>query len=86
MTDVPQWLIVEEDRFKEKLPALLERFRDKWVVFKDGEVVYASDDMDDAYRVGVKRFGSRGEWVFRQVIESQTWYGTNGVYYGTFTM
>lgn len=65
----PTELVREEwTRFQAALPALLEGpLKDRWVVFKDGEVVSDFDALMGAYADGVRRFGRSGGQVVAKV-------------------
>ena len=50
----------EMRRFEASLPRLLPLYADRWVVFRDGEVVSVHDTEELAYRAGLQRFGRHG--------------------------
>lgn len=86
MNPVAQQVLEESRRFQSALPRLLPLYRDKWVIFKDGEVRGSFDDDDDAYVAAVKRFGVHGGFVIAQVTEeaSRPVPVTAGIYFGVF--
>jgi hypothetical protein len=59
----------EDERFRAALPALLEdaALRGRWVLFKDGAVVAAFDDMRAAHEEGERRFGRYGGFLVAPV-------------------
>ena len=59
----------EMRRFEASLPRLLPLYADRWVVFRDGEVVSVHDTEELAYRAGLQRFGRHGGHVIAKVAE-----------------
>lgn len=59
----------EMRRFEASLPRLLPLYADRWVVFRDGEVVSVHDTEELAYLAGLQRFGRRGGHVIAKVAE-----------------
>jgi len=57
----------EYRRFEAALPKLLRRYRDRWVVFLDGEVKADYAEEYEAYLAGVKKFGNESPFVVAQV-------------------
>jgi len=56
-------------RFEASLPRLKPLYADRWVVFRDGEVVSVHDSEEDAYRAGLAKFGRRGGQVIAKVAD-----------------
>jgi len=75
-------VLEEMKRFEESLDSLMEEYRDKWVVFKDGKVVSAHDTEEDAYRSGIESMGHEGGYVVAQVSPIVTVPISAGVLYG----
>jgi hypothetical protein len=50
----------EMRRFEASLPRLMTLYADRWVVFRDGEVVSVRDTEELAYRAGLAKFGRHG--------------------------
>ena len=61
----------EMRRFEASLPRLLPLYADRWVVFRDGEVVSVHDTEELAYRAGLQRFGRHGGHVIAKVAEQR---------------
>jgi hypothetical protein len=61
----------EMRRFEASLPRLLPLYADRWVVFREGEVVSVHDTEELAYRAGLQRFGRHGGHVIAQVAEQR---------------
>jgi hypothetical protein len=61
----------EMRRFEASLPRLLPLYADRWVVFRDGEVVSVHDTEELAYRAGLQRFGRHGGQVIAKVAEQR---------------
>lgn len=61
----------EMRRFEASLPRLLPLYADRWVVFRDGEVVSVHDTEELAYLAGLQRFGRRGGHVIAKVAEQR---------------
>lgn len=61
----------EMRRFEASLPRLLPLYADRWVVFREGEVVSAHDTEELAYRAGLQRFGRHGGHVIAKVAEQR---------------
>lgn len=69
-TSVEQQVMEETRRFRADLPRWLRLYRNKWVVFKNGDVVAAFDEQDDAIGDAVARYGRRGGgFIIAQVTE-----------------
>lgn len=65
-------LILEEwDRFIVKLPELIKKHRDKWVVFKDGSDHGSYDSEDAAFDAAVARWGPDGGFVVAKASEQK---------------
>ena len=69
MQTTSEKVLEETKRFHQALPGLLKDHRDRWVVFKDGEVKSEHDSEDSAYADAVKRFGRDGGFVVARVTE-----------------
>lgn len=69
---VRQRVLAEAARFRAKLPVLLPRYSEQWVVFRDGEVVSAHDTEEEAYVAGLDRFGPEGGHVVSVVREPES--------------
>ena len=61
----------EMRRFEASLPRLLPLYADRWVVFRDGEVVSVHDTEELAYLAGLQRFGRHGGHVIAKVAEQR---------------
>jgi hypothetical protein len=68
---VRQRVLAEAARFRAKLPVLLPRYSEQWVVFRDNEVVSAHATEEEAYVAGLDRFGPDGGHVVAVVRESE---------------
>jgi hypothetical protein len=62
-----QRVLEESRRFRAALPELLPQYNGRWVVFRNGAVVDAFDDEDDAYVAAVDKFGVGGGFVIARV-------------------
>ena len=69
---IRQRVLAEAARFRAKLPALLPRYSEQWVVFRDGEVVSAHTSEEEAYVAGLDRFGLDGGHVVAVVREPES--------------
>lgn len=69
---VRQRVLAEAARFRAKLPALLPRYSDQWVVFRDDEVVSVHATEEEAYVAGLDRFGPHGGHVIAVVREPES--------------
>jgi hypothetical protein len=56
-------------RFEASLPRLKPLYADRWVVFRDGEVVSVHDSEEEAYRAGLAAFGRQGGHVVAKVAD-----------------
>jgi len=61
----------EMRRFEASLPRLMPLYADRWVVFRDGEVVSVHDTEELAYRAGLAKFGRHGGHVIAKVAEQR---------------
>ncbi|TMQ05840.1 MAG: hypothetical protein E6J90_47860 [Deltaproteobacteria bacterium] len=68
---IRQRVLAEAARFRAKLPQLLPRYADQWVVFRDDEVISAHATEEEAYVAGLKRFGPDGGHVVVVVREPE---------------
>jgi len=68
---VRQRVLAEAARFRAKLPVLLPRYSEQWVVFRDDEVVSAHATEEEAYVAGLDRFGPDGGHVVAVVREPE---------------
>ena len=68
---VRQRVLAEAARFRAKLPQLLPRYAEQWVVFRDDEVISAHATEEEAYVAGLKRFGPDGGHVVAVVREPE---------------
>jgi hypothetical protein len=59
----------EMRRFEASLPRLKPLYADRWVVFRDGEVVSVHDTEELAYRAGLAAFGRHGGHVIAKVAD-----------------
>jgi hypothetical protein len=55
--------------FEASVPRLKPLYADRWVVFRDGEVVSAHDTEEAAYRAGLASFGRHAGHVIAKVAE-----------------
>jgi hypothetical protein len=62
----------EMRRFEASLPRLKPLYADRWVVFRDGDVVSAHDTEEQAYRAGLATFGRHGGHVVAKVADPRT--------------
>ena len=69
---VRQRVLAEAARFRAKLPVLLPRYSEQWVVFRDDEVVSAHATEEEAYVAGLDRFGPDGGQVVAVVREPES--------------
>jgi len=85
-TAVEQTVREESARFRAALPLLLDRYPEKWVVFKDGEVQRVFDDEETAFVEAVRTYGIDTGFVIAQVIEDPGPIPiTAGIYFGMFS-
>ncbi|TMQ03491.1 MAG: hypothetical protein E6J91_46835 [Deltaproteobacteria bacterium] len=68
---IRQRVLAEAARFRAKLPQLLPRYADQWVVFRDDEVISAHATEEETYVAGLKRFGPDGGHVVVVVREPE---------------
>ena len=68
---VRQRVLAEAARFRAKLPQLLPRYAEQWVVFRDDEVISAHATEEEAYVAGLERFGLDGGHVIAIVREPE---------------
>ena len=61
----------EMRRFEASLPRLKPLYADRWVVFRDGDVVSVHDTEELAYRAGLEKFGRHGGHVIAKVAEQR---------------
>ena len=71
IADTAERVREEIRRFEASLPRLMPLYRDRWVVFRDGDVVSVHDDEEAAYRAGIEKFGRYGGHVVAQVAEQR---------------
>ena len=64
-------VLAEAERFRARFPELLKVHADKWIVFRDDEVVSVHDTEEEAYLAGLGRFGPDGGHVVMQVREQE---------------
>ena len=57
IADTAERVRQEMRRFEASLPRLMPLYADRWVVFRDGDVVSVHDDEEAAYRAGIAKFG-----------------------------
>jgi hypothetical protein len=69
MSDIEQTVLDEVKRFRAALPQLLTRYRDRWVVWKDGRVQSDHATLDEAYRAGLRKYGPKSGMVVKQVCD-----------------
>jgi len=62
----------EMRRFEASLPRLKPLYADRWVVFRDGDVVSVHDTEELAYRAGLEQFGRHGGHVIAKVADQRT--------------
>jgi hypothetical protein len=58
-------------RFEASLPRLKPLYADRWVVFRDGEVVSVHDTEELAYLAGLDKFGRHGGHVIAKVADQR---------------
>jgi len=71
IADTAERVRQEMRRFEASLPRLMPLYADRWVVFRDGDVVSVHDDEEAAYRAGIAKFGRHGGHVVAQVAEQR---------------
>lgn len=74
MTDqdaIRERVMNEAARFRAEIPQLLPRYRDQWIVFRDGAVVSVHPDEEAAYLAGLANFGPAGGHVVALVREPE---------------
>jgi len=71
IADTAERVRQEMHRFEASLPRLMPLYGDRWVVFRDGDVVSVHDDEEAAYRAGIEKFGRHGGHVVAQVVEQR---------------
>jgi hypothetical protein len=69
MTDISDRVLGETRRFYDTLPQIVDRYRDRWVVFRDGEVQSDHSSEEQAYEAAVGRYGVKGGFVVALVAE-----------------
>jgi hypothetical protein len=62
----------EMRRFEASLPRLKPLYAERWVVFRDGEVVSVHDSEEEAYRAGLATFGRQSGHVVAKVADQVT--------------
>ena len=82
MATVSEKVLEETKRFRAAMPKLLDTYRDKWVVFKDGVVDSAHDDEKSAYLAASQKFGPGTGYVIAHVIETRPTPVTAAVLFG----
>ena len=48
----------EKAAFREQFPSLLEKYRDKWVIFKDGQLVEVFNSQEESYKQALDLYGA----------------------------
>jgi hypothetical protein len=69
MADVADRVLEETRRFHQALPALLDAYRGRWVVFVDGRVQSDHASEEQAYAWAVAAYGEHGGFVVAPVDE-----------------
>ena len=60
----------EQQKFNKQLPKLLKtRRKGQWVVFRGGKIVSYHKSCLNAYKQGLKKFGSESYFVIDQIVE-----------------
>jgi hypothetical protein len=62
-------VLAEYERFKARLPELMETSAGKWVVFRDDQVQSVHDSHDAALMSAIESFGLSGGYVIAPVAE-----------------
>ena len=62
----------EKAAFREQLPSLLEKYRDKWVIFKDGQLVEVFDSQEEAYKRALDLYGADEPFLVDVVKEEES--------------
>jgi hypothetical protein len=75
-------VLAEAARFRAMLPVLLPRYREQWVVFRDGDVVSAHANEEEAYVSGLNQFGPSGGHVVAVVREPEVVVLSAAVWFG----
>jgi len=71
MTSTAERVRQEMRRFEANLPRLMPLYHDRWVVFRDGDVVSVHDTEELAYLAGLEKFGRHGGHVIAKVVEQR---------------
>lgn len=71
VSPVRQRVLAEAARFRAKLPQLLPRYAERWIVFRNDEVVSVHSGEEEAYVAGLKQFGPDGGHVVALVREPE---------------
>lgn len=71
LADARERVLAEWQRLRARLPSLLPIYGDRWIVFRDGEVVSAHSSEQEAYVAGLERFGHDGGHVIAVVREPE---------------
>jgi hypothetical protein len=69
MNEIADRVLAETHRFYEALPRLADQYRDRWVVFRDGQVQSDHSSEDEAYEEAVGTYGPKGGFVVALVAE-----------------
>ena len=72
----------ESERFYKALPALMEKYHHRWVVFRDGELVSDHATEEEAFKDALGRFGPSGGFVVAPVEDVHATPVTAGVLFG----
>ena len=62
----------EKAAFRKQLPDLLEKYRDKWVIFKDGQLIKVFESQDDAYVAALDLYGADEPFLVDVVQEEES--------------
>ncbi|ABW00954.1 hypothetical protein [Caldivirga maquilingensis] len=74
LVSASDWMIKEYEAFKAKLPELLVKYRDKYVVIKDGEVQGIFESIEEAYKYALEKYGINGMFIIQKVKEERAEY------------
>jgi hypothetical protein len=80
--EVAAKVLEETKRFQADLPELMKKFRDLWVLYKDGRVEASFQSEDEAFKAGLEAFGLDGGHIVIRVEPMEPVPLTAGIMFG----
>ncbi len=62
----------EKAAFRKQLQSLLDKYRDKWVIFKDGQLIKVFESQDEAYATALELYGADEPFLVDVVQEEES--------------